>query len=67
MNNNTITPSALTKSLINMGYNSELSAPLIANAYLAHKHNNEPLPKTWEKETIKDVQTCYNLLLNKAV
>ncbi len=61
----TITPSQLTDSLVNMGYNAELSAPLIANTYLRHKAIGEPLPKTWEVSTVKDVQTCYNLLKNK--
>lgn len=55
-----ITPSKMTNCLINLGYNKELSAPFIANTYLRHKELNEPLPKNWEKETIKDAQTCYN-------
>lgn len=61
-----VTPSRLTECMVNMGYNSELSAPVIANTYLQHKTLGKPLPKQWEKETIKDVQTCYNKIVNES-
>ena len=59
-----VTPSQLTASMINMGYNADLSAPLIANTYLRFKATGEVLPRSWEASTIKDVQTCYNRILN---
>ncbi len=60
-----ITPSELTTRLVNMGYNPELSAPLIANTYLKHKKTGDPLPISWEYSTVKDVQTCYNKLMTE--
>lgn len=60
-----VTPSRLTEAMVNMGYNRELSAPMIANTYLEHKSNGTPLSATWEKSTIKDVQTMYNKILNE--
>lgn len=42
--NNNITPTELARRLVNMGYNADLSAPLIANTYLEHKRTGKPLP-----------------------
>lgn len=58
-----ITPSQLSDSLANRGYNRELSAGLIANVYLQHKKIGTPLPKSWEYSTVVDVRECYNLLM----
>lgn len=56
-----VTPSQMTQSLVNMGYNPDLSAPLIANTYLNHVYNGIPLPGVWEKSTVKDAHTCFSL------
>ena len=61
--NTTVKPSELIMSLARMGYGLELSAPIIANTYLEFKATGKPLPRVWEKSTIKDVETCYNKLM----
>lgn len=62
MTTTTVLPSDLTNCMINMGYNRELSAPLIANEYLKHITTGSVLPRQWEASTIKDVQYCYKKL-----
>lgn len=57
-----VNPSDLANLLSQRGYNPDLSAPLIANTYLRHRLNNEPLPRVWEKTTITDAKECYNKL-----
>ena len=57
-----VLPSELIKSMVNMGYSETLSAPVIAYTYLSHIYQGTELPRTWDKETIKDVKTCFNRL-----